>query len=185
MKFYHWPRQLAVFLYEGPSRWQRSNQKNVNKRKATLNFAPSSAFRNPVTSAVLPSIFCCPRDFFPGPILVLYIHSCGRKPWVPSTCAGDLMELLRVPLRSQGYCGVGRSLSGLHWVWCNGWEPHLEWRQEPHVSSPGFPVAGTDSDRSFPAELVQKIRSRLVWRNGSHFPDWGLNPGHSSESVKS
>ena len=28
---------------------------------------------------------------------------CGRKPWVPSTCAGDLMELLRVPLRSQGY----------------------------------------------------------------------------------
>ena len=45
---------------------------------------------------------------------------CGRKPWVPSTCAGDLMELLRVPLRSQGYCGVGRGLSGLHWVWCNG-----------------------------------------------------------------
>ena len=27
---------------------------------------------------------------------------------------------LRVPLRSQGYCGVGRGLSGLHWVWCNG-----------------------------------------------------------------
>ena len=24
-----------------------------------------------------------------------------------STYAGDLMELLRVPLRSQGYCGVG------------------------------------------------------------------------------
>ena len=23
---------------------------------------------------------------------------CGRKPWVPSTCASDLMELLRVPL---------------------------------------------------------------------------------------
>ena len=39
---------------------------------------------------------------------------CGRKPWVPSTCAGDLMELLRVPLRSQGHCGVGRGLSGLH-----------------------------------------------------------------------
>ena len=45
---------------------------------------------------------------------------CGRKPWVPSTCAGDLMELLRVPLTSQGYCGVGRGLSGLLWVWCNG-----------------------------------------------------------------
>ena len=45
---------------------------------------------------------------------------CGRKPWVPSTCAGDLMELLQVPLRSQGYCGVWRGLLGFHWVWCNG-----------------------------------------------------------------
>ena len=42
---------------------------------------------------------------------------CVRKPWVPSTCAGDLRELLRVPLRNQGYCGVGKDLSGLHWVW--------------------------------------------------------------------
>ena len=33
---------------------------------------------------------------------------CGRKPWVPSTCTGDLRELLRVPLRSQAYCGLGR-----------------------------------------------------------------------------
>ena len=41
---------------------------------------------------------------------------CGRKTWVPSTCAGDLRELLRVPLRSQGYCGVGSGLSGLLWV---------------------------------------------------------------------
>ena len=31
-------------------------------------------------------------------------------------CAGDLRELLRVPLRSQGYCGAGTRLSGLHWV---------------------------------------------------------------------
>ena len=61
---------------------------------------------------------------------------CGRKPWVPSTCAGDLRELLRVPLRSQGYCGVGRGLSGLHWVWCNGRGPHLELRQEPQGPSP-------------------------------------------------
>ena len=42
---------------------------------------------------------------------------CSRKPWVHSTCASDRRELLRVPLRSQGYCGVGRGLSGLHWVW--------------------------------------------------------------------
>ena len=42
--------------------------------------------------------------------------SCNRKPWVPSTCAGYLRELLRVSLRNQGYCGVGQGLSGLHWV---------------------------------------------------------------------
>ena len=35
---------------------------------------------------------------------------CGRKPWVPSTCAGDLRELVRVPLRSQGHCGLEGTL---------------------------------------------------------------------------
>ena len=34
------------------------------------------------------------------------------KPWVPLTCAGDLRELLKVPMKSQGYCGVGRGLLG-------------------------------------------------------------------------
>ena len=38
----------------------------------------------------------------------------GSKPWAHSNCAGDLRELLRVPLRSQGYCGAGTRLSGLH-----------------------------------------------------------------------
>ena len=47
----------------------------------------------------------------------------GSKPWVHSNCAGDLRELLRVPLRSQGYCGAGTPLSGLHWVSCNGRKP--------------------------------------------------------------
>ena len=32
-----------------------------------------------------------------------------------------------MPLRTQGYCGVGKGLSGLHWVWCNGRGPQLEW----------------------------------------------------------
>ena len=32
----------------------------------------------------------------------------SRKPWVPWTCAGDLREILRVPLRSQGYCGFSQ-----------------------------------------------------------------------------
>ena len=34
-----------------------------------------------------------------------------KETWVPLTCAGDLRELLRVPLRSPGYCGVERGLS--------------------------------------------------------------------------
>jgi len=62
--------------------------------------------------------------------------SCGRKPWVPSTCDTDFKEILRVPIGSQEYCGVGRGLSGLHWDWCNGIGPHLEVSQEPQVSFP-------------------------------------------------
>ena len=44
------------------------------------------------------------------------LSSCSRKPSVPSTCDGDLRELLMVPMGSQGYCGVVRGFSGLHWV---------------------------------------------------------------------
>ena len=49
----------------------------------------------------------------------------GTVPCVPSTCASDLRKLLSAPLRSQGHCGVGRGLSDLHWVWCNGRGPNL------------------------------------------------------------
>ena len=59
----------------------------------------------------------------------------GRKPTVPSTCAGDLRELLMVLLRSQGNCGGGRGLSGVHWGWCIGRGPHLQLRQELQGSS--------------------------------------------------
>ena len=62
--------------------------------------------------------------------------NCGRKPWVPSTCDSDLRELLRVPMGSQEYCGLGSGLSGHHWVLCNGRGPHLELRWEPQVFSP-------------------------------------------------
>ena len=41
-----------------------------------------------------------------------------------------------MPRISQGYCGDGRGLSGLHWVCFNGRGPHLGLRQEPQVSSP-------------------------------------------------
>ena len=60
----------------------------------------------------------------------------GRKPCVHSTCDCDLRELLRMPLRNQGYCGVGRGVSGLHWVWCSERGTHLDLRQEPQGSSP-------------------------------------------------
>ena len=36
-----------------------------------------------------------------------FFSSCGRKPWVSSTCDGDLRELLMVPMGSQEYFGVG------------------------------------------------------------------------------
>ena len=62
--------------------------------------------------------------------------SCGRKLWVPSTCDSDFRERLRVPMGSQGYCGIGRGLSGLQWFWCNGRGPHLELRWEPQGSCP-------------------------------------------------
>ena len=66
-----------------------------------------------------------------------------------------------MPLRSHGYCGVGRGLSGLHWVWCNGTGPHLELRQEPHGSSSFLtPIAG--SLQSWDG----RVRPRPLWRNG-------------------
>ena len=40
-----------------------------------------------------------------------------------------------MPMRSQGYCGDGRGLSGLHWGCRNGRGPYLEGRQEPQASS--------------------------------------------------
>ena len=38
----------------------------------------------------------------------------GSKPWVPSTSAGGLRELLSVPLRSQGYPGVSCLFKVVH-----------------------------------------------------------------------
>ena len=87
---------------------------------------------------------------------------CSRKPWVHSTCASDRRELLRVPLRSQGYCGVGRGLSGLHWVWRNGRGPHFELMQERQVSSTFLtPIAWSLQS------WERRVRPSLVWRNGT------------------
>ena len=86
----------------------------------------------------------------------------GRKPWVPSTYARDLRELLRVPLRSQGYCGAGTRLSGLHWVSCNGRGPNLEWRQEPQRSSRDFTGAGLNQIAKSLQNWDRRVRPRLV-----------------------
>ena len=79
------------------------------------------------------------------------------KPWVPSTCAGDLSELLRVPLRSQEYCRFGRAFLGRHWVWWNGRGPHLELRRFLSISDSGLRV---------PAELGQESQA------SSCFEEW-------------
>ena len=88
--------------------------------------------------------------------------SCGSKPWVPSACDGDLRDFLRVPMRTQGCCGVGMGLSGLHWVWCNGRGPHLELRRESQGSSP-FLTSIAGSLQSW----NRRIRPRPVLRNGT------------------
>ena len=88
--------------------------------------------------------------------------SCGSKPWVPSTWVGDLKELLRVPMRSQGYCEVGRGLSGLHWVWCNGRGPRLELRRESQGSSP-FLTSIAGSLQSW----NKRVSPHHVLRNGT------------------
>ena len=88
--------------------------------------------------------------------------SCGRKPWVPSNCDGDLRELLMVPMGSQVYCGVWRELLGLHWDRCNGLGPHLELRWEPQGLSPDLTwVSGCA------CHFKQGVRSRFVWRHGN------------------
>ena len=84
-----------------------------------------------------------------------------------------------MPLRIQGYCGVGRGLSRLIWVWCNGRGPHLEGRQEPQDSSPfRTPTAGS-------LQLGQESQASSCLRKGTPLASrvaQGVS-GHSSSSV--
>ena len=67
-----------------------------------------------------------------------------------------------MPLRNHGYCGFGRGLSGLHWVWCNGRGPHLELRREPQGTSPFLTlIAGSLQSWN------RRVRPCLVLRNGT------------------
>ena len=65
-----------------------------------------------------------------------------------------------VPLRSQGFCGVGRGPSGLHWVWCNGRGPHLVLRKEPQGSSPFLTLIS-----GFLQSWDRRVRPRILCRN--------------------
>ena len=82
-------------------------------------------------------------------------------------CDGDLRELLRVPMGIQEHCGVGRCLSGLHWVWCNGIGAHLELRREPQDSSPV--VMWVSVCICFPLELSKGFQAS----RGVEFGTWG------------
>ena len=72
-----------------------------------------------------------------------------------------------MPLRSQGYCGFGRGLSGLLWVWCNGRGPHLELRQEPQGSAPDFLEPDLTQIAGSLLSLLRSVRSRVLRRNGT------------------
>ena len=106
-----------------------------------------------------------------GSVACLSSHSRGIGPqdMLKGECrglsrseAGNLRELLRVPMESQEYCGVGRGLSGHHWVWCNGRGPLLELRWELQSSSPVLTwVSGCV------CRFKQGVRSRRVWRHGT------------------
>ena len=75
-----------------------------------------------------------------------------------------------VPLRSHGFCGVGRGHSGHHWVWYNARGPHLVLRKEPQGSSP-FQLASSLQDR--PRQGVPRVRRG---RRGHRRPE-GVSPG--------
>ena len=82
-----------------------------------------------------------------------YFSGCGGKPSFPSPSAGDLRELPRVPLRSEGFCGVGvasRDSTGF------GQCPRASCRGE--AGSSGF-LSVSDSNRRVPAELVQESQA--------------------------
>ena len=85
---------------------------------------------------------------------------CSRKLWVPSSCDGDLRELLMVPMGSQESFRVVRGLSGFLWGWCNGRGPHLQLRREPQGSSPVLTwILGCV------CSFKQGVRSMLVLRH--------------------
>ena len=83
-------------------------------------------------------------------------------------------------MESQEYCGVGRGLSDLHWVWCNERGPHLELRWEPQCSS-RFLTSITGSLQSW----NRRVRPRIVFRNGTPLASQVVHgvTGHLSSCI--
>ena len=84
-----------------------------------------------------------------------------------------------MPLRTQGYCGVGRGLSGLHWLWCNGRGLRLEWTQEPQASSPfltRIPWSLQNRDK--------RVTPSVLLRNGPSFAFRFVYTGKDPEAEK-
>ena len=86
---------------------------------------------------------------------------CGGRPSCPSTSARDFRELPRVPLRGDGYCGVGgasRTPLGL-----------AQWKRASsrrEAGTSGF-LSVSDSDRRVPAELGQESQASSCLRKGT------------------
>ena len=85
----------------------------------------------------------------------------GRKPSFPSTSDSDLRELRRVPLRGQGYCGVGGASQD-----STGFGEMVEGL----ISSGGRSLrllSISDSDRRVPEELGQESQASSCLRKGT------------------
>ena len=105
--------------------------------------------------------------------------SCRRKPWVPSTCFGDLTEPLMAPMGSQEYCGVGMGLPGLNWGRGKVRGPHLKLRWGPQASSPVLTWLCMPSQKgSQVSTCVETWNSTFLWSCQKCFrPPGELNLG--------
>ena len=85
---------------------------------------------------------------------------CGGKPSFPSTSAGDLRELPRVPLRGEGCCVFGRASRD-----SAGFGAMEEASSRGEAGTSGF-LSVSDSDCTVPAVLGQESHASSCLRNG-------------------
>ena len=144
------------------------------KEEGKMSLYHSTENRTWMVSPSLPSVHICEMEsgialeFLQGNRASICVEGgisrsfpiCRRKLWVPSSCDGDLRELLMVPMGSQESFRVVRGLSGFLSSRCRGIGPHLELRLEPQGSSPVLTwISG------FLWSFNRGVRPRLVWRH--------------------